>query len=61
MNAAERLYSCPVCDSDPWRCTCLSKERVRRIAHVIGYPARTPAVAPETASQELVPVRVPRS
>jgi len=60
VNAHSNLYDCPVCERDPWNCTCLSKERARRIAYVIGYP--TPArSAVETTAEELVPVAVPRS
>jgi len=50
------LYDCPVCERDPWNCTCLSKERARRIAYVIGYPAPAKAIA-EAAARQPVPVR----
>ena len=52
-TAETSLYDCPVCNRDPWNCTCLSKERVRRIAYVIGYPT-SPKIADE-APIELVP------
>ncbi len=58
MMTAEELYSCPVCDSDPWHCTCLRKERVRRIAYVIGYPASPRPADSESELMELVAVRV---
>ena len=56
MSAEINLYDCPVCHRDPWNCTCLSKERVRRIAYVIGYP--TPAKITAEAPVELVPAAV---
>jgi hypothetical protein len=59
MSVQHNLYDCPVCERDPWTCTCLSKERARRIAYVIGYPAPVRIVT-ETPAEELVPVAVPR-
>lgn len=53
MSAESSLYDCPVCLRDPWNCTCLSKERVRRIAYVIGYPR--PVEDAAGGATELVP------
>ena len=57
MSEEINLYDCPVCHRDPWNCTCLSKERARRIAYVIGYPS--PTKTPTDEIQELVPATVP--
>jgi hypothetical protein len=56
VNAEINLYDCPLCHRDPWNCTCLSKERARRIAYVIGYP--TPAKVAAEVLVELVPAAV---
>jgi hypothetical protein len=53
VSAKPNLYDCPLCTRDPWNCTCLSKERVRRIAYVIGYPRAAKAAA--EATTEFVP------
>ena len=61
MTPLEKLYYCPVCDWDPWNCTCLRKEQVRRIAFVIGYPVSLRPVQDPAASERLVPAVVPQA
>lgn len=60
LSAQPNLYDCPLCERDPWNCTCLSKERARRIAYVIGYPQTTRTIV-ETPEEVLVPVAVRRA
>lgn len=57
MSAQHNLYDCPVCEQDPWNCSCLSKERARRIAYVIGYPSSAKKTVAEVPV-ELVPATV---
>jgi hypothetical protein len=60
VSAQTNLYDCPVCERDPWNCTCVSKERARRIAFVIGYPSPAKTVA-ETTEELLAAAAIPES